>query len=92
VNVAELDEVQYDLEIDGTLVREQVHRKIWESRGWATVAIKFRERDAGGEWKPEKVALLRFRRMHEVWHRQAALTLSADEARDLAGVLAAWLP
>jgi hypothetical protein len=74
--IAELDEVQYDLEVDGTIVREQLERHVWEQRGWATVAIKFRERDAGGEWKPAKVALLRFRRMHDAWNKQAALTIS----------------
>jgi hypothetical protein len=88
--IAELDEVQYDLEVDGTLVREQLERSVWEQRGWATVAIKFRERDAAGEWKPAKVALLRFRRMHDVWKKQAALTISVEEARDLASVLASW--
>ena len=89
--VAELDEVQYDLEVDGNLVREQLERRVWEQRGWATVAIKFRERDTEGvEWKPAKVALLRFRRMHEAWKKQAALTISVEEAGALAEVLTSW--
>ena len=89
--IPELDDVQYDLEVDGALVREQLERRVWEQRGWATVAIKFRERDAeAGEWKPAKVALLRFRRMHEVWKKQAALTISVEEAGALADVLASW--
>jgi hypothetical protein len=90
MNIAELDEVQYDLEVDGQQVRRQLERKIWEERGWATVAVAFQERDASGEWKPAKVALLRFRRIHEVWKKQAGITVSLDEARALADTIASW--
>jgi hypothetical protein len=89
--IAELDDVHYDLEVDGTQVREQLERRVWEQRGWATVAIKFRERATdGGEWKPAKVALLRFRHVHDAWKKQAALTLSVEEAGALGDVLASW--
>ena len=90
MNIADLDEVQYDLEVDGDQVRRQLGRQVWEHRGWATVAVAFQERDAGGEWKPAKVALLRFRRIHEGWKKQAGITLSLDEARALAGAIASW--
>jgi hypothetical protein len=84
MNLSELDEVQYDLEVDGEQVRRQLARKIWEDRGWATVAVAFQERDASGEWKPAKLALLRFRRMHEMWKKQAGITLALDDAQALA--------
>ena len=90
MTIAELDEVDYDLEVDGEPVRRQLAREIFEARGWATVAVAFQEREAGGEWKPAKVALLRFRRIHEAWQKQAAITLAADDARALAGAIASW--
>ncbi len=90
MTIADLDEVQYDLEADGETVRRQVARKVWEQRGWATVAIASQERDAEGAWKPTKVALLRFRRMHEAWKKQASITLALDEARALADTIAGW--
>ena len=90
MNLSELDEVQYDLEVDGEQVRRQLARKIWEERGWATLAVAFQERDAGGEWKPAKVALLRFRRIHEVWKKQAGITLPLDQARALAETISGW--
>jgi len=90
MNVVDLDEVQYDLEQDGVQVREQLARRIWEKAGWATVAISFRERDREGEWKPAKLALLRFRRLDEVWKKQASLTLSGDDAAELGAALAEW--
>jgi hypothetical protein len=90
--VAELDDVQYDLEVDGEQVRRQLARRVWEHGGWATIAIVYAERDRGdaGAWKPAKLALLRFRRIHEVWQRQAAMTLPAVEARELAEAIASW--
>lgn len=88
--IAELDDVQYDLEVDGELVRRQIGRKIWEDRGWATVAVHFQERASDGTWKDPKVALLRFRKMHEAWKKQAAITLPLDEAHALAATLASW--
>jgi hypothetical protein len=90
MQLAELDEVHYDLEVDGELVRRQLARRIWDARGWATVAVHFQERDPAGAWKPAKVALLRFRKVHEVWKKQASFTLSLDEAHALAATLAGW--
>ena len=90
MTVAELDEVQYDLEVDGVQVREQLRRRVWEARGWATVAVLFRERDKDGAWKEPKVALLRFRRMNEAWQKQAVVTLDAGDAFELAETLTAW--
>ena len=90
MTVADLDEVQYDLEVDGEQVREQLSRRVWEKAGWATVAISFVERDTKGEWKPAKLALLRFRRLDEVWKKQATLTMGGAEAAELGTALAEW--
>ena len=88
--VSDLDEVQYELELDGELVRKQLARRVWEHRGWATVAIAFQERDKAGEWKPAKLALLRFRREHEAWKKQATLTLDGEGALALAATVESW--
>jgi len=90
VNVAELDEVQFDLEVDGEQVREQLARKVWERGGWATVACVFRERGSDGAWKKPKLALMRFRRAHDVWARQAAITIDSEQAIDLALSISGW--
>ena len=84
MQIHDLDEVNYDLEENGELVRKQLARKIWEDRGWATVAVYFVEKTKDGEWKDPKVALLRFRRLHESWKRESAITLAEDTARELA--------
>ncbi|HUJ59226.1 MAG TPA: hypothetical protein VLX92_12060 [Kofleriaceae bacterium] len=88
--IGELDEVDYDLEVDGEQVREQLARKVWERAGWATVAIAFRERASDGSWKPTRLAVLRFRRVRDAWQRQAAITLPASDAVALIDALADW--
>lgn len=87
MTVGELDDVQYDLEVDGEQVRRQLGRKIWETRGWATVAVVFQERDKAGEWKPAKLALLKFRRVHEVWKKESSVNLDGTDALALGGLL-----
>lgn len=92
--MADLDEVHYDLEVDGNEVRKELSRRVWERAGWATIAIAFAERDpdqAPGTWKPARVTVLRFRRWNGGWQRQAQLTLSSDEASDLARTILGWI-
>jgi hypothetical protein len=90
VLVAELDEVTYDLEVDGELVRRTLQRRVWERRGWATVALAYEERDAAGAWKPAKLALIRLQRTRGAWKKHAAITLAGDEALALADAIGAW--
>jgi predicted trehalose synthase len=88
--IADLDEVTYDLEVDGEEVRRTLHRRVWQRGGWATVAIAYQERAAGGDWKPAKLALLRFQRVRDAWKRHAQVTLRGGDAIALGDALAAW--
>ncbi len=88
--VAELDDVVYDLEIDGEQVRRQLHRKVLEKRGWATVTIVYQERDRDGDWKPAKLALIRLQRVREAWKKHAAITLDGGDALALAESIESW--
>jgi hypothetical protein len=90
MTVGELDEVDYDLEVDGEQVRRTLKRRVWERGGWATVAIVFQERDRGGAWKPAKLALVRLQRVHEAWKKHATITLRGDDAGELGAALAEW--
>jgi hypothetical protein len=88
--VGELDEVTYELEVDGELVRRQLHRRIWERRGWATVAVVFEERGTDGAWKAPKLALVRFQRVREAWKRHATVTLRGEDAVALGASIGEW--
>lgn len=88
--VPELDDVTYDLEVDGELVRRTLQRRVWERRGWATVALVYEERDPAGAWKPAKLALIRLQRARGAWKKHAAISLAGAEAIELCDALAGW--
>ena len=88
--IGELDDVDYDLEVDGEQVRRTVERRVWQRGAWATVAIVYQERAAGGDWKPAKLALIRLQRVRDAWKRHAAITLRGDDALELAAAIDGW--
>lgn len=89
MRVAELDEVTYDLEVDGEEVRRTLHRRVWERGAWATVAIAYEERGADG-WKPAKLVLIRLQRVRGAWKKHAAINLAGGDALELAATVAEW--
>lgn len=85
------DELTYDLEDDGRLVRRQLDRRLWTRGAWATGIYRFEELDpATGAWRPARAALVRFRKLHGGWKRHAAINLSAAVAGELGATLARW--
>jgi hypothetical protein len=90
MQVADLDEVTYDLELDGEEVRRTLHRRVWQRGAWATVAIAYQERLVGGDWKPAKLVLIRLQRVRDAWRKHAALTLRGSDALELASALDGW--
>ena len=88
--VAELDDVTYDLEVDGEQVRRMLHRRVWERGAWATIAIAYEERGANGAWKPAKLAMIRLQRIRDAWKKHAAITLHGSDAISLGQALGEW--
>jgi hypothetical protein len=88
--VGDLDEVTYDLEVDGDQVRRTLHRRVWEHRGWATVAMAYEERAPDGTWKPAKLALIRLQKVRDAWKKHAAMTLRGPDALALADAIGGW--
>ena len=88
--VGDLDDVTYDLEVDGEQVRRTLHRRVWERGAWATVAIAYEERGANGVWKPAKLALIRLQRVRDAWKKHAAITLRGGDALALADTVRDW--
>jgi hypothetical protein len=88
--IGDLDEVTYDLEVDGEQVRRTLHRRVWQRGAWATVAIAFEERGPDSVWKPAKLALIRLQRVRDAWKKHAAITLRGADAVSLAQTLGEW--
>jgi hypothetical protein len=88
--VGDLDEVTYDLSVDGEDVRRELHRRVLERGGWATVAIAYEERASDGTWKGAKLALIRLQKVRDAWKKHAAITLRGSDAISLAETLTEW--
>ena len=88
--IGDLDEVTYDLEVDGEQVRRTLHRRVWQRGAWATVAIAFEERGPDAVWRPAKLALIRLQRVRDAWKKHAAITLRGSDAISLAETLSEW--
>jgi hypothetical protein len=92
MDLADLDELSYDLEEDGRLIRRQLDRRVVEHRGWATVVVLYQELDARTDaWRPPRAVVMRFRRQHDRWRKHAAITIgSAAVGEAIALALTAW--
>jgi hypothetical protein len=88
--VGDLDEVTYDLEVDGEQVRRVLHRRVIEKGAWATVAMIFEERGPDGAWKRGKLALIRLQKVRDAWKKHAAITLAGPDALALAEAVVGW--
>lgn len=87
----ELDEIRWDWEEDGRLVRRELDRRTFARGGWATVMFLFEELDPETDaWKAPKVAIVRFQKLHGLWKKHAAWNVDADDARGVAAALDAW--
>lgn len=87
--VGSLDDVSYDLEVDGEEVRRTLHRKVFERGAWATIVMAYEERGPDG-WKPAKVVLIRLQKVHDAWKSHGTVTLAAEDARQLADLVIGW--
>src|SRR5689334_5672366 len=89
-----LEDLSYDQEEDGVLVRKQLDRAVLTRGGWATVMFLYQELDrASGAFDAPRMAVVRFRKARGAYRKQSAFTVASQEqAQQLADVLARWTP
>ena len=89
-----LDELSYDLEQEGVLVRRQIDRVVVSRGAWATVMFLYEELDPTsktGTFRAAKIAVVRFRKLRGAYRRHSAFSLaSVTEARELTAVFERW--
>jgi hypothetical protein len=90
--VDSLDELTYDVEEDGVLVRRQLERVVLARGPWATLLFLYDELDRGtGAFGAPKVSVTRFQKWRGGYRRHSAFPLAnGAQARELAEVLARW--
>ena len=89
-----LDELTYDYEEDGTLVRKEIDRVVLTKGGWATMMFLFQELDRNsGKFRAPKMAIVRFKKSKGAYRKQSSFNISSEkQARQIAEVFEQWYP
>ena len=89
-----LDELTYDYEDEGVLVRKELDRAVLTKGGWATIMFLFQELDrAKGTFRPPKMAIVRFKKSKGSYRKQSSFNISNEkQARQITEVLEGWYP
>jgi hypothetical protein len=89
-----LDELTYDYEEDGTLVRKEIDRVVLSKGGWATMMFLFQELDRNsGKFRAPKMAIVRFKKSKGTYRKQSSFNISSEkQARQIAEVFEQWYP
>lgn len=89
-----LDELTYNYEEDGTLVRKELDRAILTKGGWATMMFLFQELDRkAGKFRAPKMAIVRFKKSKGSYRKQSSFNISSEkQARQIVAVFEEWYP
>ncbi|MES1204518.1 MAG: hypothetical protein ABUS79_01150 [Pseudomonadota bacterium] len=89
-----LDELTYNYEEDGTLVRKELARAVLSKGGWPTVMFLFQELDRkSGEFRTPKMAIVRFKKSNGALRKQSSFNITnVGQARQMAAVFESWYP
>jgi hypothetical protein len=88
--IADLDEVTFDLEVDGEEVQRTLARRVIERGAWATVLVHVQKRNRDGQWRAPHAVLLRFAKVRGMYKRHATITLGPATAKSLQESLTTW--
>lgn len=90
----DLDELSYDFEDEGRLVRKEIDRAVLTKGSWATIMFLFQELDRKTEaWRAPKVAIVRFKKSRGAWRKQSSFNISSErQARQIVEVIERWYP
>src|SRR5450432_3793478 len=89
-----LDELTYNYEEDGKVVRKELERTVLTKGGWATMMFLFQELDRNsGKFRAPKMAIVRFKKSKGVYRKQSSFNISGEkQARQIAEVFEQWYP
>ena len=89
-----LDELTYDYEDEGVLVRKQLDKVVLTKGSWATLMFLYQELDkASGKFRAPKMAIVRFKKFHGSYRKQSSFNVSSEkQARQITEVFENWYP
>ncbi|MBN2724153.1 MAG: hypothetical protein JXR95_08800 [Deltaproteobacteria bacterium] len=87
-----MDEITYDYEEDGVLVRKEISKEFLSKGAWSTVMFKYQEMDGKTkEYKAPKVALVRYKKANGRFMKQSSFNISSKkQAMQISDILQKW--
>jgi hypothetical protein len=87
-----LDELTYDYEDEGVLVRKQLEKVVLTKGSWATLMFLYQELDkTAGTFRAPKIAIVRFKKFKGAYRKQSSFNVSSEkQARQITGVFESW--
>ena len=89
-----LEELTYDYEDEGVLVRKQLDKIVLTKGSWATLMFLYQELDkASGTFRAPKIAIVRFKKFKGAYRKQSSFNVSSEkQARQITEVFEKWYP
>jgi hypothetical protein len=89
-----LDELTYNYEDQGVLLRKELDKVVLTKGSWATVMFLYQELDkASGKFRAPKMAIVRFKKFKGSYRKQSSFNVSSEkQARQITGVFDQWYP
>ena len=87
-----LEELTYDYEDEGVLVRKQLDKIVLTKGSWATLMFLYQELDkAAGTFRAPKIAIVRFKKFKGSYRKQSSFNVSSEkQARQITEVFEGW--
>ena len=89
-----IDEITYDYEDEGKLVRRTLKKEVLTRGGWSTIMFLYEDMDRkSGKFGAPKIAIVRFKKWQGTFRKQSSFAVSSEkQARQLVDVIQQWLP
>jgi hypothetical protein len=83
-----IEELTYDYEDEGVLVRKQLDKVVLTKGSWATLMFLYQELDkAAGTFRAPKIAIVRFKKFKGAYRKQSSFNVSSEkQARQITDV------
>ena len=87
-----IDEITYDYEDEGVLVRKQLDKVVLTKGSWSTLMFLYQELDkATGGFRAPKIAIVRFKKFKGSYRKQSSFNVSSEkQARQITEVFEGW--
>lgn len=89
-----IEELSYNYEDEGVLVRKELDKVVLTRGSWATVMFLYQELDkASGKFRAPKMAIVRFKKFRGQYRKQSSFNVSSEkQARQITEVFESWYP